>query len=873
MLPLEGDKVESDLMDLNAVIKSEVQKNGLSWRASMAKNTDARWYAFIDVLLDTIAELKASNEFDEDSIYSEGVHYLSTFVPKGPQGIARYSRAHFAEHLSRHLKIHIKNTKPPVHLKSLEEAVNQNDDAAFYHDYNKAYDLQDLKEIIIDVIARLGGRGAHERPTKRVRQSERQSHIAERYQNKRDALSHMLGIAGYDEQSIEELATRSGVVEATIRSRYFRAIEALQDDNTAIDLLLPYRDFQSTDDSGLIYTHDALAGIASLTEQEAPKEEATEQVKAVIERLEDKVGKEKAEVIYRLFAGNPAGFIEFMRQNYEISPGARELRKVIRLSEKECKNLKPVITTDKQEIIIEDPFVNNIVDQLAPEEKKHYEDVVLPRLIESIMPVFVRDPIKTIETLNKRAPQNKLFERIAHYFEDVQNLQVQGLKTALRPYQKADILFMEGNPRVLYANDMGLGKSLTILSAFKRSGAEKMLIIGPSSATSGVWPQEITKHFENPPKYAVIDSGKAAQHAGESLHNADIMIVNYNILSRHPERFRDLPFDWIVVDESHMVTNEDTQRYQALAQLHAFRKVQSSGTPFRNTRRELWSPLRWLSPERFGLSWDEYRERYMTDEGVYALAYDLKNIMIRRRKSEMLPELPPVTMADVSVVLTSEERRTYQRMENDFSTWWKNEVKGRQSVSNILRGIVMSKLHALRMYAIQPKLREIPGMIEDIRSRGEKVVISTTYRAPAKDIKLLFQPHEVAYIDGAVKGEDRAKEIDDFQTSPYKIAMIITEAGSQSITLTAANNMIVVNDPWTWAAKQQGIDRLHRLGQTRPVNVYNLMAEKTVDGEIRKLIEDKGQELSLVLNNNTEYLAYRKDEMKDIHSLVMKLVS
>jgi len=840
----------------------EVKESALegygAWRESIRRGGETKLLAMYQAAFMAVAKIRAKHPWmDEEDLFTRAVEDIDPESKAIQKGIQKYSRAHFINDLIR--KLEPKEASMPVlgvEYKNLEDSLAEGDDvidpiqSEEYQIKNAVYNEMAVTiDYVLDTLTF----------------------------REREIIKLRYGIPDGVCYTLEE----TGAIFKVTRTR-IRQIEAVAMKKLQHPLRQAYlRPFNNLGDPRVISAQNQalnfLGGIALQERRERRSKLEERKAMKLYTKLEQSVGTDKAEQLYALFHGNPMGFISYVYKTYGIMPSKRSITKVTRLSEKARKMLSevadPKFDNQREELFMPDPHCQSVIEQMSAREKESYDNIMADRVIDILMPVFIRDKkkVKSILQRAKKKGPNQVYTQAQQYFDSVDNLNPSGLKTELAPHQKADLVFMGRHPHRINANQMGCGKSLASLARFHVSGADKMLIIAPVSAALGVWPEEIEKHFEDPPKYAVLNNKDTCSKVKKLHAENKILIATYDAVRFAIDELVDLHFDHIAVDESHMIVNTETQRYKAMSALHAPEKTLISGTPFKNTRAELWGPLRWLCPDKFEMSWETYRTRYMHEEGLYRLAYELREIMIRRMKKDVLPNLPKVTDVNIDVHLSPYQKRKYQKLERQFVDWWLKQTKGNASSAQLIQGIALSKTHALRQYVLEPKIPLIPDLVREIHGRGEKVLIATTYVNAAGQIRKNLAPSRTCYIDGKVRGEKRAQEIRAFWDDPKKKTMIITEAGSQSLNLTPANNLINVNDPWTPAALDQRRDRIHRMGQTREVINMNMVTVGTIDERIRALLTKKRKEFDEVIDSSVAYLGFKNEEIKDLHALVMEL--
>lgn len=821
----------------------------LSWRAAMREGGERKAAALLDAVFRAMYHVREDlPDVREEDLYTCGVELISADLSAGwKQSKSMYIHGQIVRGLLRAYE----RPDALIPIESLDEAVEAGLDAQDLSGSAMGNGLKEAQDHLEAVLETLSFR-------------------------EREVIKLRYGLGDGEERTYKKIGEIFKVSNNRIMQICNKAMYRLQNPLRIGQLmeLQAYAAAFGSSVSSLAHAMRTYETKALPLERELELTRQQKKAERVLDRLEEKWGADKAREVYQLFDGDPFGFIAYLRSQ-GVFPDRKGIKRVMAgfsRDDREKLSVDVSFEAKVEQVFSEDPHVAEILQRLTDAERLAYSDALYHKVSDLVFPLFVQDPARVRRKIDRLQKQKRsaVLGRVSEYFKSVDDLEIPNMKTKLRAYQKADVFFMENNPHVLYANPMGLGKSATILASYAHSGAERLLVIAPTSAAVGVWPQEIVKHFAEPPSFAVVRGRDAAQQVRDK-GNTKILIVTYSSLAYCLDELVKQRFDIIASDESHMVTNPDSQRYQNFSRLHAPRKILSSGTPFKNSRSELWAPLRWLAPERFECSQEDFNEVYSHSDGAHLLAYDLRSVMIRRNKAKMLIDLPKLSEQVVDVRLSKGERKEYDLLERSFFKWWAEETGKTRVGTKVAKGAVLNKLHTLRRKAIAPKLKVIPGLVKEIKERGEKVVIATTYRDEAAFIRDSLPRTQVCYIDGSVSGDGRARAVEDFQEKDGKKFMIITEAGSQSLNLTAANNIINVNDPWTYADLQQRIDRVHRLGQEKEVNVLTLMTEGTIDAHIRALIDEKRKDFESIFDSTGAFLAYRSQEVEDIHDMLVRM--
>jgi SWI/SNF-related matrix-associated actin-dependent regulator 1 of chromatin subfamily A len=316
----------------------------------------------------------------------------------------------------------------------------------------------------------------------------------------------------------------------------------------------------------------------------------------------------------------------------------------------------------------------------------------------------------------------------------------------------------------------------------------------------------------------------------------------------------------LIYDESHSLKNGKAARSKAAKELAATvpHKILLTGTPVLNRPKELWNQLQIIDPFAYpDKRFFQWHKRYTNAtknpfgwdfsgaSNLEELAASLKTIMIRRTKDQVLKELP--AKRRTTVLIPIDNRKEYDRADNEFMAWM-TEQKGAEAAERASNVEQLAKIEYLRQIAVAGKMKSALAWIENFLESGEKLVIFATHKATIHALEREYGAMAVK-IDGSVSSEKRQAAVDAFQNDPdAKIFIGNIQAAGVGITLTAASNVVFLELGWTPALHDQAEDRCHRIGQENAVNIWYLLAEKTIDASIAAMLENKRE----VIDQSTE---------------------
>lgn len=425
----------------------------------------------------------------------------------------------------------------------------------------------------------------------------------------------------------------------------------------------------------------------------------------------------------------------------------------------------------------------------------------------------------------------------------------------LRNYQKEGFRWMmrlaEWGVGGCLADDMGLGKTiqaLAVLSARREEGAS--LVIAPASVTRN-WLRE-TERFAPSLKPHLLASSKEMAII-EEVGAGDLLLVSYGLLPFVNEALAEKHFANIVLDEAQAIKNSATKRSKAAMALQADFRLATTGTPIENHLGELWNLFRFLNPGLLG------SKKHFTEKFAKPISKDndkerreqlrqlIRPFILRRRKSEVLTELPPKTEVSLTVNLSAEEQAFYEALRRRAL----DEIEAADE--NSKRFTLLAQLTRLRQAACHPilaepssrlqssKLELVGETILEILDNGHKALVFSQF---VKHLRLVEQwvkqqgiPYQ--YLDGQTPGKKREAAVEAFQRGEGELFLISLKAGGTGLNLTAADYVLHLDPWWNPAVEDQASDRAHRIGQQRPVTVYRFVSEHTIEEKIVALHAEK----------------------------------
>ena len=437
---------------------------------------------------------------------------------------------------------------------------------------------------------------------------------------------------------------------------------------------------------------------------------------------------------------------------------------------------------------------------------------------------------------------------------------------ALRPYQRAGVVYMFEHRHAFQADEMGLGKTLQALAACEACKGYPELVLPPASLLRN-WKNEAGRWVPWR-KVQIITKSKTAIDP-----DAEIVIVSYDVAKNH-EGIKSTRWVTVIADESHALKNEKSARAKALAPVvsGARNRWLLSGTPIKNRPADLIEPLRMLGHLDALGGWRTYVTRYCAGrQGKYGWEIDgASNLgelrthlaglgFVRRVKADVLSELPPKIRSVLPIELDSRSGREIRDTETALRDIIAGKTRALSDVANDdaggRGGDVLGALARLRRAVGVAKIDAACEWIDGALAQGEKPLVFAHHT----DVLDGLQEHlrdagiEFVRLDGSTPSQQRQDLVDKFQNNEkVRVFLGSMTAAGQGITLTAASQVLIVEQSWTPAEMDQAEDRAHRIGQRDTVTATHLIAVGTIDEPVLELINTKRQTAAQAIDGADE---------------------
>jgi superfamily II DNA or RNA helicase len=422
------------------------------------------------------------------------------------------------------------------------------------------------------------------------------------------------------------------------------------------------------------------------------------------------------------------------------------------------------------------------------------------------------------------------------------------LKVPLYPYQAEGALFAVRAGRALIGDDMGLGKTIQAIAATeilaRHFGVSKVLVICPTSLKYQ-WQSEIARFSGRKGKNAarVINGGRAQRQEDYAIDDF-CKITNYEKLKPDLDLIAAWAPELVIVDEAQRVKNWNTIAARALKRIDSSYAIVLTGTPLENKLEELISIVQFVDQHRLGPTWKLLHEHQVKDEagrvtgytGLEKIGQTLAPVMIRRRKSEVLRQLPSRTDQNLLVPMTEMQMLCHQEnadvVARIVQRWRKTKFLSDKDQRRLTCALQNMRMSCNSTYLLDQetdhgvKADELAALFDDLFADPEaKAVVFSQWTRTHDIVIRRLEARGLGYVSfhGGVPSDKRPALVERFRDDPACRVFLSTDAGSTGLNLQHASTLVNMDLPWNPAILEQRIARIHRMGQTRPVRIINFV--------------------------------------------------
>jgi superfamily II DNA or RNA helicase len=516
---------------------------------------------------------------------------------------------------------------------------------------------------------------------------------------------------------------------------------------------------------------------------------------------------------------------------------------------------------------------------------------------------FSRSQVGLVDALLAAQPEAAYDEAFARARDELRRFEgvepadpPAGFTGRLRDYQREGLGWLDFLRRFGFggclADDMGLGKTVQVLALLEQrrqlraqAAPEAADRPGPSLAVVPKslvfnWQQEAARFT---PHLRVLDhTGVGRVKAGEHFDDYDLILTTYGTLRRDALDFKDRTFDYCILDEAQAIKNAGSESAKAARLLRASHRLALSGTPVENHLGELWSLFEFLNPGLLGRA-SAFRQggtaaRNPDPQTRELLARALRPYILRRTKEQVARDLPPKLEQTLYCELEPDQRKQYEELRAHYRQALLARIE--RVGLNKAKIQVLEALLRLRQAACHPglldkdklpessaKLDMLLPQLEEVREEGHKALVFSQFTSLLAIVRDRLDQAGVTYeyLDGRTR--DRQAKVERFQSDPAcPLFLISLKAGGLGLNLTAADYVFLLDPWWNPAVEAQAIDRTHRIGQTKRVFAYRLIARDTVEEKVLELQKSKRELADAILG--ADNATVRNLDREDIELLL-----
>ena len=469
----------------------------------------------------------------------------------------------------------------------------------------------------------------------------------------------------------------------------------------------------------------------------------------------------------------------------------------------------------------------------------------------------------------KGADELKKLNKKLRGFSGIEAVELpKGLDATLRDYQKKGLDWLQFLRTYQFngvlADDMGLGKTIQTLANLqleKEAGRADLpsLVIAPTSLMTN-WKNEVARF--TPDLSVLILQGPERQQFFPNINQYDIILTTYPLMIRDKEVYETHKFHYLVLDEAQAIKNAKAKTTQIIYALTARHRLCVTGTPMENHLGEIWSMYHFLMPgylgtqEKFNRLFRKPIEKQADDTRGQVLRTRIEPFLLRRTKDIVADELPEKTEMIRTVTLRGKQRDLYETVRVAMDKKVRAEISKKGFARSHI--MILDALLKLRQVCCDPqlvkltkartvkdsaKLELLLSMLTEMVEEGRKILVFSQFTAMLGIIENKLKQLNIKHTKLTGQTRKRAEAIDAFQEGDARVFLISLKAGGVGLNLTAADVVIHYDPWWNPAVERQATDRAHRLGQDKPVFVYKLITEETVEEKIL-VMQDKKQALA-----------------------------
>ncbi|MEG1648020.1 MAG: DEAD/DEAH box helicase [Bacilli bacterium] len=492
---------------------------------------------------------------------------------------------------------------------------------------------------------------------------------------------------------------------------------------------------------------------------------------------------------------------------------------------------------------------------------------------------------------------NNMFDEFINNFKNNKNFKLAFTKKEsdiLRGYQEEGIRWLYNIHKCdfggILADEMGLGKSVQTLyfidRLLKEDKEAKILIVVPTSLVYN-WENEIKKFTPHLTYKLLVGNKNERNEKFEDIKDKNILITTYGLLREDKEKYLKMNFKVFIIDEAQNIKNDNALTTKIVKKVVANTKIALTGTPIENSALELWSIFDFIMPG-FLSNITKFNSKYKFNEFndetnilLEGLNKLISPFILRRKKTDVLTELPEKLENNIFLELDDEQKKVYVAELKNVKEKM-DEILNTEGFSKA-RFMILQLLTKLRQICIDPsivfenykgesnKLNVLLQVVEESVKNDHKILIFTSFKTALEIVRKKLNDINISTytIDGSVSSKNRMNLVDKFNEDDTNVFLIMLKSGGTGLNLTSADVVIHLDMWWNPQSENQATDRTHRIGQKKVVEVIKLICKGTIEEKILEL-QKKKRILSDKLiegdNRNKNNLSFLSE--KDIKNLL-----
>lgn len=488
---------------------------------------------------------------------------------------------------------------------------------------------------------------------------------------------------------------------------------------------------------------------------------------------------------------------------------------------------------------------------------------------------------------------DNLFNNLINKFNSYKNINIDINDSILRDYQVTGVKWLYNIYKCgfggILADEMGLGKSIQLIYFIKQILKEnkgKILIVSPTSLIYN-WGNEFNK-FGSELKYKVIaETRSKREELFNNIDDYDILITTYGLIREDKDKYLDINFDVIVIDEAQNIKNPNAIMTKVIKSLKANTKIALTGTPIENNVLELWSIFDFIMPG-YLTNITNFKKKYNLKDvkeeelkKLETLSKQIKPFILRRLKKNVIKELPDKIENNIYIDLNKEQKKIYLAELEKTNREMEEIIKEEGFTKAKFK--ILQLLTRLRQICINPqiiyenysggssKIDELIKLVKEIIENGHKILLFTSYKTALDIVNKEFNKNNIStyIIDGSTSSKKRMELVTKFNEDDTNVFLIMLKAGGTGLNLTSADVVIHLDLWWNPQVENQATDRAHRIGQKNTVEVIKLICKGTIEEKILEL-QNKKKILSdsLIDSNRLDQNMITDLTEKDIKNLL-----